>query len=131
MSPRPRPTVRFDLIPPGSERRIAQIFERDALVFGPRDWESNVPLSAFVNMARDALNRLHARDTSDDWAARVSWCMLGYMHVEAKVRAGLLPAELADMPAPDPIFLAASAGVPALDEAPPVPPAPPALPSGK
>jgi hypothetical protein len=63
-------TGRFDLTPPGAERRLAQLFERDAMTYGPRDWEQNVPLSAFLNMARDAINRLHARDTSDDWAAR-------------------------------------------------------------
>ena len=126
---------RFDLIPPGAERRLAQLFERDASTFGPRDWEQNVPLSAFVNMAKDALNRLHARDTSDDWAARVTWAMIGYMHVEALVRAGRLPSELADMPAPDPILVATV--VPMLEASPaplleapsaPTPPTPPMLP---
>lgn len=116
---RPLPSGRFDLIPPGAERRLAQLFERDAGTYGPRDWESgNIPLSAFVNMARDALNRLHARDVSDDWAARAAWAMLGYMHVEAAVRAGRLSPVLADMPAPDPILCGVIA--PALD----VPPLP-------
>lgn len=101
-----RPTIqgRFDLIPPGAERRLASLFERDANLFGMRDWETGtIPLSEFVNVARDAMNRLHARDTSEDWAARVAWAMMGYMHVEAAVRGGRLPIELADMPAPDPI----------------------------
>jgi hypothetical protein len=118
---RPIPSARFDLIPPGAERRLAQLFERDASTFGPRDWESGIPLSAFLNMARDALNHLHARDTSDDWAARATWAMMGYMHVEAAVRAGRLPVELGDMPAPDPI-VCADAVVPALPAAVPVPP---------
>ena len=132
---RTRPgTGRFDLIPPGAERRLAQLFERDAATFGPRDWEAGAfPLSAFMNMARDALNRLHARDTSDDWAARAAWAMLGYMHVEAAVRAGRLPVVLADMPSPDPILCSPGAPVPMLEGSPvpPVPPTPPMLPSGK
>ena len=114
-SRREPPAARFDLIPPGAVRRLAQLFDRDARTFGPRDWENgSIPLSGFVNMAQDALNRLHARDTSDDHAARAVWAMIGYMHVEALVRVGRLPEGLADLPAPDPILLPGS---------PPVPPA--------
>lgn len=119
---------RFDLIPPGAERRLAQLFERDAAAFGPRDWEAGRPLSAFVNDAHEALNLLKARDTGDDHAARVCWAMLAYMQVEGLVHARRLPAEFADMPAPDPILVPAVAEVPALPPAPPPPPPP--LPQG-
>lgn len=130
---RPKPAGRFDLIPPGSERRIAQIFERDAALYGKRDYESGtISLSELLNIARDALNRLHARDVSEDHAARACWAMLAYMDVEARVQAGRLPIAVADMPMPDPIMLNGVVQAPALSAPaapePPTPPSPPMLP---
>lgn len=123
---RPIPTTRFDLIPPGAERRLAELYAKDANKYGHREWErGTIPLSAFVNIARDAMNRLHAGDATEDWAAIACWAIFGYMHVEASVRAGRLPATLADMPAADPMF--GLPEMPALPAAPPVPPAPPML----
>ena len=133
---------RFDLMPPGTERRVAQIFERDALQFGPRDWESGtVPLSEFLNIARHALTRLHEGDKSEDWPARTVWAMLCLMHTQAMIASGRFSAQLADVALPDPhLFLAPGAPMPtsaavyaqAHVVAPPAPqlppPAPPQLP---
>ena len=133
---------RFDLLPPGAERRVARVYERDAAQFGARDWErGDVPLSEFLNIARHAIGRLHEGDTSDDWPARIVWAMYGFMTIQAKVAAGHLPAALADVALPDPhLYLAPGAPMPtsaavyaqAHVVAPPAPqlppPAPPQLP---
>ena len=105
---------RFDLLPPGAERRVARVYERDAQQFGARDWErGDVPLSEFLNIARHAIARLHEGDTSDDWPARIVWAMYGFMTIQAKVAAGHLPAQLADVALPDShIFLPPGAVMP-------------------
>ncbi len=125
---RPIPTTRFDLIPPGAERRLAQLYARDAGKYGPRDWErGQISLSTFLNLAREALNLLHAGDTSADHSAVACWALFGFMHTEAMIKAGRLPAALADMPAADPILCTAIPEIPALPDGIPVPPAPPKM----
>lgn len=93
---------RFDLIPPLALRRLAQLFERDAALYGARDWETGRPLADYVNDAHHHLNLLMAGDNSDDHASRIAWAMLCFMHNHAMIQAGRIAPILDNMPEAEP-----------------------------
>lgn len=89
---------RFDLLPTRAIRRIARHFEAGAAKYGDRNWENGQPLSRFMDSAlRHAFAHLQgARD--EDHLAAAAWNLLCLADTEERIKAGLLPAELNDLP---------------------------------
>jgi hypothetical protein len=92
---------RFDLIPTEPLRRLAQLYERGAVKYGERNWEKGQPLMRYVDSAMRHLNCLIAGEPLEDHATAVVWNMFGFIYTQTKVAAGLLPAELNDLPEPE------------------------------
>lgn len=89
---------RFDLLPPRALRRIARHFEAGAVKYGDRNWEKGQPISRFLDSAlRHALTFLQG-ERDEDHAAAAAWNMLCLLETEERIRAGLLPQELEDLP---------------------------------
>ena len=134
--------VRFDLIPPHAERRLAELFRKDAEEFGERDWETGRPFMAYIDDARNAINLLMTGDSAEDYPARVCWAMMALMQHQEMLKQGQLSASYNDMPAtttvhvtlaPEsvPRLTSAAPALPppvAIPEAPPAPPAAPVVP---
>lgn len=93
---------RYDLITPIGLRRLAQHYENGAKKYGDRNWELGQPLSRYIDSALRHLYRYLEGDRSEDHMAAVAWNALAYIHTEEKINLGILPAELNNVPRPDP-----------------------------
>ena len=101
---------RFDLITPIGLRRLAVHLENGARKYGDRNWEKGQPVSRFLDSAIRHLYAYLGGSRDEDHLAAVAWNALAAIHVEEKVAAGELPAELTDLPAPAPPVQAPAAG---------------------
>ena len=89
---------RFDLLPPRAMSEVAIHFEGGASRFGDRNWEKGQPLSWFLDSAlRHAFAVLEGK-TDENHAAAAAWNHLCFIETRARIKAGLLPAELDDLP---------------------------------
>lgn len=91
---------RYDLLPPIAEDRLAGIYERGAEKYGDRNWEKGQPLSRYIDSARRHLNRLMRGWYDEDHAGQAAWNLLAFIETQERIRLGLLPNELNDLPAP-------------------------------
>jgi hypothetical protein len=91
---------RFDLLPARALFRLAKHFEGGSQKYGARNWEKGQPLSRYMDSAlRHAFKFLGgARD--EDHAIAAVWNLLCLVDTEERIKAGLLPAELNDLPPP-------------------------------
>lgn len=88
---------RYDLLPPRAMRRLAQVFEAGGAKYGDRNWERGQPLSRFLDSGiRHAFDWLEGKGDEDHLAQAV-WNLLCAMETQERVKAGVLPAELADV----------------------------------
>lgn len=89
---------RFDLLPYWPQKRFAQHMEKGAIKYAARNWEKGIPLSVFLNSAENHVQKLKAGFTDEDHAAAALWNISCFIETEARIKAGLLPAELDDLP---------------------------------
>lgn len=89
---------RYDLLPTNAIRLLAQLYEKGASKYDARNWEKGIPLSVFVDSAlRHGLNASFGYDDErHDIAAAWNW--LGFIETDYRIKAGILPAELDDLP---------------------------------
>ena len=89
---------RYDLLSPLALRRLSQLYERGAEKYKPRNWESGMPISRYVDSGiRHFFNYLEGERTEDHPAA-VMWNSAGIIHTEEMIKRGLMPKEYNDMP---------------------------------
>ncbi len=88
---------RFDLIPALPLKRLAGLYERGAEKYGDRNWEKGQPLSWYLDSLARHLNDFMGGDRSEDHITAVAWNAFGFIATEAKIKLGLLPAELNDV----------------------------------
>lgn len=89
---------RYDLISPLAMRRLAQLYERGAGKYKPRNWELGQPLSVYTDSGiRHFFDFLWGKRDEDHLAA-VMWNSGAAIHTEEMIKIGELPAELDDMP---------------------------------
>lgn len=93
---------RFDLLPAGALKRLAQLYERGANKYGDRNWEKGQPLSRYLDSAMRHITDYLAGDREEDHIIAAAWNCLGFVQTEIWIAAGRLPAELDDLnPRPD------------------------------
>lgn len=89
---------RYDLLSPIALHRVAQLYERGAEKYDPRNWEKGQPLSVLIDSGlRHGFEYLGGmRD--EDHASAVVWNWMAVIHTEEMIMRGLLPAKLNDLP---------------------------------
>lgn len=91
---------RFDLLPPRALKEVAIHFQNGADRFGDRNWERGMPLSWLMDSAlRHSFAALEGQ-TDENHAVAAAWNWLCFLETRARIAAGLLPAELDDLPKP-------------------------------
>lgn len=89
---------RYDLLPTRGIRRLAKHFEDGSEKYGCRNWERGQPLSRYMDSAlRHLFNHLEGMRDEPHLSAAF-WNIACYADTEERIKAGLLPAELDDMP---------------------------------
>ncbi len=89
---------RWDLIPMEGMARVAGLYERGAVKYGPRNWEKGSELSRYMDSLLRHAFQASAGMTDEDHLAGVAWNALAIMDHQAKIARGELPSELDDLP---------------------------------
>lgn len=89
---------RYDLISPIALSRLARHAEHGATKYSPRNWESGIPMSRFLDSAMRHLYQYLEGDRTEDHLSAAAWNAMAMVHTEECIRRGILPKELNDMP---------------------------------
>jgi len=85
---------RFDLIPYSSIKRVVDVYERGADLYGPRNWEQGMPLSRLLDSALRHLFQCIAGKDDEDHAAQGAWNVIGFAETLWRIQQGYLPQDL-------------------------------------
>lgn len=88
---------RYDLLPPYAIQRLAQVYERGAQKYDPRNWEKGQPLTRFLDSALRHTFQVLEGKTDEDHAGQAAWNLLAFIEIQHRINEGILPAELDDM----------------------------------
>ena len=89
---------RYDLLPTRALREVAKHFEAGADKYSARNWEKGIPLSRYLDSALRHTFALLEGQADENHAAAAAWNLLCFMDTRARIEAGILPKELADLP---------------------------------
>ena len=90
---------RFDFISPFFLKRLAELCERGAEKYGPRNWEKGMYLSHFYDSAMRHGNQVLAGgNDGEDHAVATAWNWMAFIHVQEMIRLGILDSKFDDMP---------------------------------
>lgn len=89
---------RFDLLPARAIARLARHFEGGAVKYGDRNWEKGQPLSRYMDSALRHSFKYLGGATDEDHLVAAAWNLLCLADTEMRIKEGLLPKELNDIP---------------------------------
>lgn len=89
---------RFDLLPWRALEDLAKLFEAGCLKYGDRNWEKGIPAHRFADSAARHLAKFIRGDRDEDHLIAAAWNILCLRDTEKRVREGLLPWGLLDLP---------------------------------
>jgi len=91
---KPRP----GLFPGDAYLAISQHFADGAAIYDDRNWEKGLPLNSIIDSLERhiAEEKMGMTDESHDLA--LAWNAVVYLATKLRIKAGILPAELDDMP---------------------------------
>jgi hypothetical protein len=89
---------RFDLLPFRALTKLAQHFEGGAAKYGDRNWEKGQPLSRYADSAFRHLSKVMLNETDEPHAEAAAWNLMCLIETRERIRAGLLPESLDDLP---------------------------------
>ncbi len=88
---------RFDLIPLGPLRRLADLYSAGAEKYGPNNWRKGIPLQrTLASLERHLADWIEGK-TDEDHGAAVLWNMMALMWTADEIAASGLPTELDDL----------------------------------
>lgn len=88
----------FSSIPPGALRRIAKRFEDGAKKYGRYNFQKGIPLTHYQDSLMRHTLAWAEGDQSEDHVGAILWNAAAMDWTETQINAGLLPAELNDLP---------------------------------
>jgi hypothetical protein len=89
---------RYDLVPPGPLFRLARIYEDGAIKYDDDNWRKGQNLRRYCESGIRHFQKYLAGEHDEDHLAQASWNAFSAMWTEAAIAAGMLSAELDDMP---------------------------------
>lgn len=90
---------RFDLLPANALFRLCRIFEAGAIKYNCRNWELGQPLSRYIDSGLRHVFCMLKGMKDEDHVAQAVWNFMCFIETQDRIRAGLLPASLDDLPA--------------------------------
>lgn len=91
---KPRP----DLISPFAEERLGHWLRMGANKYAERNWERGMPFTRCIASLRRHLMKYMQGKRDEDHLAAILFNAMAIIHYEAMIQAGVLPADLNDMP---------------------------------
>jgi hypothetical protein len=91
---KPRP----DLISPFAEERVGHWLRLGAAKYAERNWERGMPFTRCLASLKRHLMKFQQGKRDEDHLAAIIFNAQAIIHYEAMIEAGVLPAELNDMP---------------------------------
>lgn len=88
---------RFDLIPVGPLKRLADLYARGAIKYGENNYERGIPLRRVYASLLRHVYAWAMGNTDEDHLAAVAWNAMALMHFQDEIKAGRLPQSLDDM----------------------------------
>jgi hypothetical protein len=89
-----RPSLR----PVHAIRRLDLHMGKGAKKYSARNWEKGIPLSVFWESAQNHADKVLAGYTDEDHEAAWLWNAACFIETKHRIKVGLLPTELDDMP---------------------------------
>ena len=89
---------RFDLVAPYAMLRLAQHYENGAVKYNPRNWELGQPLSRYLDSAFRHLIKVAMGLEDEDHLNAATWNIMAITETQMRIKLGLLPEELDDLP---------------------------------
>lgn len=93
---------RFDLLSVWGLIRLSKHYQQGVLSgkYPPRNWESGMPISRYLDSAMRHLVKYLGGDRGEDHLAAAAWNIFAIMDHEERIERGMLDPELNDMPPP-------------------------------
>ena len=92
------------LFPPDAYLEISKHFEEGAAIHGDRNWEAGIPLSELINSLERHIQQEKMGLTDESHDRALAWNAVVYLATKLRIKVGILPKELADIPAIYPTF---------------------------
>lgn len=87
-------STRYDLIPYPALKRVADVYERGADLYGERNWENGMPLARLLDSSIRHLFQCIAGKEDEDHAAQGAWNALGFIETLWRIEQDYLPKSL-------------------------------------
>ena len=85
------------LFPPDAYLEISIHFEEGAALHGDRNWEAGIPLSELINSLERHIQQEKMGLTDESHDRAIAWNAVVYLATKLRIKAGILPIELADI----------------------------------
>ena len=86
------------LFPGDGYIELCKHFEDGAVLHGDRNWEKGLPLASIIDSLERHIAAEKMGDTSERHDRAIGWNALVYLTTKTRIKEGLLPADLDDMP---------------------------------
>lgn len=86
------------LIPGDALLDLAKHFEEGAVIHGSRNWEAGIPLQEILNSLERHIQEEKMGLTDESHDRAIAWNAIVYLATKLRIKNGLLPKELDDMP---------------------------------
>lgn len=89
---------RLDLLPVRAIIEVSKVLENGAKKYAARNWEQGIPLSRYMDSGlRHAMKHLRG-DKDEAHLAMACWNFLCCLDTQQRIKEGLLPEDLNDLP---------------------------------
>jgi hypothetical protein len=89
---------RLDLFPPRAMIAISKIYEAGCIKYGDRNWEKGIPLSRFLDSGLRHIMKWEMGEKDEPHLWQAAWNLICLIETEERIKEGLLPRELNDLP---------------------------------
>ena len=86
------------LFPPDAYIDLSIHFEEGGKLHGDRNWEKGIPLSELINSLERHIQQEKMGLTDENHDRAIAWNAIVYLATKLRIKAGVLPEELADIP---------------------------------